>query len=124
MFAELRVFEDEPARLVGLLRKDDGEPAQQADVASISYRVFRYSSRLNAVREVDGTEVGAEETLVVSDVLFDELQTNPLIGCGTEAYNFDASIARFEEVGWYRVEVEFPGLFAVWIIEVLPVASA
>jgi hypothetical protein len=125
MIAELRIFEDEPAPLAGLLRRDDGSPIQQADLPStIPYRVFKYSNRLSAIRDVGGTEVGSEGSIVVADAILDEPEENNPLFCGAVNFRFDVPAERFAETGFFRVELSFPGLFAVWIVEVLPVASA
>ena len=109
-----RCIEDHPfvamARIVGAA----ATAITQASLTGLTYRVDRYSSRDDAEQKQNGTEVVDDTALVVSDVIFNTLQTDNDWGADSTGYNFKSTIpaSRFptshdasSNRQWYVVEV-------------------
>jgi hypothetical protein len=94
------VFEDGSASFMSRVYGPDGSALQQADLTSITFKVY----------DSGGTEA-ATGTLTIADVVFDTLQTdarwNPDID--TTGYNFrdDRIAGTFAGGGRYTVEYKF-----------------
>lgn len=74
------VFEDSTFFLLARVLGTDGTAIQQADVNSITYKIFNLS--------VDSTTPDSSGTLTVGDSIFDTLQTDARWDVDSVGYNF------------------------------------
>lgn len=98
-------YEESTNTVQGLLRFAGGEDIEAAAFSSITYKSWRYSSRLAATQGASGTAVVTSGTLTVGDVILDPAET----GEDGNEVNFRAIMpaSDFPEPGWYRVEIKF-----------------
>lgn len=91
------------ARIVG--HADTPITQASIDVNGVTLGVWKYTSKDDAVDDVNGTVVQAETALTTSAVIFDTLQAWDVDSAGYNfAYPMPASL--FPDGGvWYRVEV-------------------
>lgn len=98
-------YEQSTNTVQGFLQFAGGEDIEAAAFASITYKSWRYSSRLAATQGASGTEVVTSGTLTVGDVILDPAETDS----EGNAVNFRAVMpaSDFPEPGWHRVEFKF-----------------
>lgn len=123
------VIEDSPLVIMDRVVGISGAAITQATLTGIAFRAFEYASQEEAESDTEQTEVGTSETLTVSSVIFDTLQTAAPWDSSKEAtgYNFRTTIpaARFPNGGkWVAIEVTFDPVSGedfcdVWIVNVL-----
>lgn len=93
------VMEDGGAQTMARVLANDATNAQQADISSITYKVFDIDN--------SNTET-ATGTLTVSDVIFDTLQTDARWSVDTTGYNFRHEVpATAFPTGGNRYQIEY-----------------
>lgn len=96
------VWEDSTPTLLARIEIDrggDADPVLQADLSSVTYKVFRKGSETPT----------SSGTLVIADVIYDTLQTGTIWTVDTTGYNFLTLLpaAAFPDPGSYTAEVKF-----------------
>lgn len=115
-------YEQSTNTVQGFLQFAGGEDIEPAAFLAITYKSWRYSSRLAATQGASGTAVVTSGTLTVGDVILDPAET----GEDGNEVNFRAIMpaSDFPEPGWYRVEFKFTdaGAAVHHVVSVFPVA--
>jgi hypothetical protein len=123
-----------PIELMDRVYGADRELITQDSVGEITYEVWSYPTREDAVDALNGTVVGEDGSLEVDAVIFDTLQTDPPWSVSKDAvgYNFRFTLPAARRPSgrlWHRVQIwltpegETEPFPLVWIIETTPLAG-
>lgn len=122
MIAKAVVIEDSAAVLLARVLKASGAPIVQADVSSISVKVFDAG---------EASQVGSTYTPTVSAVVYNTLQTDSRWSEDTTGYNLAIALAGsyWPTAGRYQAEVKITpvsgdAFYVVFALEALNIFSA
>jgi hypothetical protein len=110
MSCKREAYANAPLILMGRVNGLAEVPLVQADVDSISYRVFAHPSADDAEHATNAEEIGEAAALNVAATIFDELQTDPPwdVDRDGDGYNFRFTLpAARRPTGnrWHRIQV-------------------